>query len=122
LNRENYNEALAKNSDNLLDILKRSGVKVMWRNNNSGCKSMCDRVEQDQSFARDANCTAGECSDLVLLNGLKQKLLAEKSAATPIFIVLHQQGNHGPEYYKRSTATQKQFTPECESNLLNQCQ
>ncbi|MEH8020230.1 phosphoethanolamine--lipid A transferase [Rheinheimera metallidurans] len=122
LNRENYNEALAKNSDNLLDILKRSGVKVMWRNNNSGCKSMCDRVEQDQSFARDANCTAGECSDLVLLNGLKQKLLAEKSAATPIFIVLHQQGNHGPEYYKRSTATQKQFAPECESNLLNQCQ
>lgn len=120
LNHDDYNETTAKNSDNLLDILQRAGVTVLWRDNNSGCKSMCDRVAQDQSFAED--CTAGECQDSVLLKGLREKLLATKSGTKPVFVVLHQQGNHGPEYYLRSLDTQKQFLPECETNLLNQCQ
>ena len=77
-------------------------------------------VEQDQSFALD--CVAGECQDSALLNGLRQKILASAQSASPMLVVLHQQGNHGPEYYKRSLKQQKQFLPECENNLLVQCQ
>lgn len=123
LNQVNYDERLAKNSDNLLDVLQRAGVKVLWRDNNSGCKSMCDRVQQDSSFTEftSSKCSSGTCPDSALLNGLRQKILAEKSSGAPIFIVLHQQGNHGPEYFKRSKPSQKHFLPECESNLLNQC-
>ena len=120
LTHDNYEETTAKHSDNLLDVLQRAGIKVLWRDNNSGCKKMCDRVEQDQSFAQD--CLAGECQDSALLNGLRQKIMTSAPAATPLFVVLHQQGNHGPEYYKRSLAQQKQFLPECENNLLVQCQ
>jgi lipid A ethanolaminephosphotransferase len=124
LNQASYNDSLAKNSDNVLDIMQRAGAKVLWRDNNSGCKGMCDRVELDQSFTATLSnkCVAGECTDNALLNRLKDKILAEKSAMTPIFVVLHQQGNHGPEYYKRSLPEQKQFLPECTSNLLHQCQ
>ncbi len=123
LNHDQYDETLAKNADNVLDVLQRAGVRVIWRDNNSGCKGMCDRVEQDQSFlsAAATACGPGDCPDTVLLNGLRQKLLTAKTANTPLFVVLHQQGNHGPEYYKRSLAGQKHFLPECKSNLLNQC-
>jgi len=125
--QDNYNENVAKHSDNFLDVLQRAGVKVLWRNNNSGCKTMCDRVEQDKQFALNSNfhCVEGNCSDLALLSGLKQRIieLTNKKDAKPqsMLIVLHQQGNHGPEYYKRSLAQQKVFLPECESNLLNEC-
>ncbi|MDP5189140.1 phosphoethanolamine transferase [Rheinheimera baltica] len=123
LNRADYDETTAKSSDNVLDVMQRVGVNVIWRDNNSGCKGMCDRVPQDQSFiANNVNgCNAGDCADTLLLNGLPQKLLALKPTAKPVFVVLHQQGNHGPEYYKRSWGAQKQFLPECESNLLTQC-
>ena len=123
LNQQNYQEQLAKHSDNVLDILQRAGVEVIWRDNNSGCKGMCDRVAQDTSFlaATADGCKAGECQDSQLLHGLKARVLAAKTSHKPVLVVLHQQGNHGPEYFKRSRDTQKQFLPECRNNLLNQC-
>jgi len=123
LNHSNYDETLAKNSDNLLDVLQRAGVKVLWRNNNSGCKSMCDRVETDHFTADNPyNCAEGQCPDRVLLHNLKQRILDSKPYHQPVFIVLHQLGAHGPEYFKRSLPAQKAFLPECSSNLLNQCE
>jgi lipid A ethanolaminephosphotransferase len=34
---------------------------------------------------------------------------------------LHQLGSHGPAYYLRSPSVFKTFTPECETNQLQQC-
>ena len=123
LTHDTYDDAVAKHSDNLLDVLQRSGVKVIWRNNNSGCKSMCDRVEQDTGFALNSvyHCNDGECPDLALLEGLEQKILQQDNTQS-LFIVLHQQGNHGPEYYKRSLEQHKVFLPECRTNLLSDCE
>ena len=122
LTKGTYDEAIAKGSDNLLDVLQRAGVKVLWRNNNSGCKTMCDRVEQDSQFAinHQYHCNDGDCPDLALLDGLKQRILRQDSATSQL-IVLHQQGNHGPEYYKRSLEQHKVYLPECRTNLLNEC-
>ncbi|WP_164705333.1 sulfatase-like hydrolase/transferase, partial [Pseudomonas viridiflava] len=44
MGRQNYNPATAKNQEGLLDVLKRAGVDVIWRDNQSGCKGTCDRV------------------------------------------------------------------------------
>ncbi|MBZ9612763.1 phosphoethanolamine transferase [Rheinheimera maricola] len=122
LTKDTYDEAIAKGSDNLLDVLQRAGVNVLWRNNNSGCKTMCDRVPQDTPFALDSpyHCNDGECPDLALLAGLKQRILQQDNATSQL-IVLHQQGNHGPEYYKRSLEQYKLYLPECRTNLLNEC-
>ena len=84
---------------------------------------MCDRVEQDNQFAINSQykCNDGDCPDLALLERLKQRILQQDSAQSQ-FIVLHQQGNHGPEYYKRSLEQHKVFMPECRTNLLSDCQ
>jgi len=121
--QENYDETLAKNSDNLLDVLQRAGVKVIWRNNNSGCKSMCDRVTQDRDYALSSQyqCGDGACPDLALLHQLPERIRALSQPDESILVVLHQQGNHGPEYYKRSLPQYKIFLPECETNLLSDC-
>lgn len=123
LTKDNYDEEIAKYSDNMLDVLQRAGVKVLWRNNNSGCKTMCDRIEQDTQFAvaSQYHCEDGSCPDLALLEGLEQRIVQQDNAQS-LLIVLHQQGNHGPEYYKRSLEQYKVFMPECRTNLLSECE
>jgi lipid A ethanolaminephosphotransferase len=38
-----------------------------------------------------------------------------------ILIVLHQMGNHGPEYYRRYPKAFERFKPACKSNELRNC-
>ena len=123
LPRETYDDTLAKNSDNVLDVLERAGVTVLWRDNNTGCKEMCTRVETENIFTEPETygCGHDHCPDTVLLNRLADRLEAEAGKQKPILVVLHQLGNHGPEYYRRSDQAHKQFLPECTTNLLNQC-
>lgn len=40
LGRPDYDEAVAKNSDNYLDIMARAGIVSTWLDNNSGCKGV----------------------------------------------------------------------------------
>ena len=117
MGRENYDETIAKNSSNILDILQSSGVAVHWYDNNSGCKGVCDRVQHQMLFAK-PECEEG-CSDAVLLQALRQELSA--SSQQDRIIVLHQLGSHGPEYYRRSQQAQKAFRPECTNKELNHC-
>ena len=44
MGRKDYSASKAKNEEGLLDVLKRAGLDVIWRDNQSGCKGTCDRV------------------------------------------------------------------------------
>ncbi|WP_146257758.1 phosphoethanolamine transferase, partial [Stenotrophomonas maltophilia] len=45
MNRQQYDNVRAATEENVLDILQRTGVSVLWRNNNNGgCKGVCERV------------------------------------------------------------------------------
>ena len=44
--RQQYDEQLASHREGLLDIAQRAGYKVTWVDNNSGCKGVCNRIEQ----------------------------------------------------------------------------
>ncbi len=44
LGKANFTNAKADAEENLLDILKRAGVDVLWRENQAGCKGVCARV------------------------------------------------------------------------------
>nr|WP_228737363.1 hypothetical protein [Klebsiella pneumoniae] len=47
MSRNEYNEVRAASEENLLDILKRTGVEVLWRNNNNGgCKESASEYPQ----------------------------------------------------------------------------
>ncbi len=120
LTRENYNDTQAKQTEGLLDILKHAGVNVLWRNNNSGCKGVCDRISyENMAFLKDPDlCNESECYDEILLKGLQGYVDAiEKDT----LIVLHQKGSHGPSYYLRAPKQFQQFTPICQSSQVNEC-
>lgn len=120
MDRKHYDAALAKNQEGLLDVLKRAGLAVIWRDNQSGCKGTCDRVTlQDVSKNKDSLlCADHECRDEILLQGL-QPLIDHLDKDT--VLVLHQMGSHGPEYFKRYPRAFERFTPVCHSNALETC-
>jgi len=121
LGREHYSDSRAYAQQGLLDVLAHAGYKVLWRDNNSGCKGACDRVEFEdlsQPVAGDRWCVNGECYDERLLERLPEII---RDAREDLVVVLHQKGSHGPAYYKRYPAAFKRFTPVCETSELEQC-
>lgn len=120
MGRKNYDASTAKTEEGLLDVLKRAGIDVIWRDNQSGCKGTCDRVTlQDVSNLKDPGlCANSECRDEILLQGL-QNFIEHLDKDT--VLVLHQMGSHGPEYFKRYPKEFEKFTPVCESNALDKC-
>lgn len=118
--RERFDMEMAGTRESLLDVVQRAGVKVLWRDNNSGCKGICDRVPRED-VARDpvaGLCSADECWDEALLSGLDQKL---GRVTTDTVIVLHMKGSHGPAYYRRYPPAFERFKPACRSTQLDQC-
>ncbi len=111
--------------ENLLDVLQRAGLAVLWIDNQSGCKGLCDRVDHVDTFGQTTPglCGEGECFDEVMLSGLDQRIAAldPQRRDRGVVLVLHQMGSHGPAYFKRSPAAFKRFLPECTSNVLQDC-
>ena len=111
--------------ENLLDVLQRAGLAVLWLDNQSGCKGVCDRVPHTDT--RNLNlpdiCPEGECFDEAMLRALPDELarLDPERRARGTVVVMHQMGSHGPAYYKRSPPAMKLFQPECTSHALQEC-
>jgi lipid A ethanolaminephosphotransferase len=118
--QDHYDPVKAQYTENVLDVLNHAGVKVLWRNNNDGCKGVCNRVaSEDLSHLKLADlCKAGECYDEALLYQLQAYV--DKLTSHGV-IVLHQKGSHGPGYNLRHPARFKVFKPECEQANLNDC-
>jgi len=113
------------NAEGLLDVLQHAGLALLWLDNQSGCKGVCERIpEISTSHLSDPQwCTSGECQDPIMLRDLQAHIDALPAAARArgTVVVLHQMGSHGPAYAKRSLPAQKKFLPECQSNALQQC-
>ena len=113
------------NTETLIDVLQHAGLAVLWLNNQSGCKGVCDRAPtvNTQSLQDPALCSGGECLDEIMLKGLDARIAAldAQRRARGVVLVLHQMGSHGPAYFKRSPAAFKRFGPECTTNALQEC-
>jgi lipid A ethanolaminephosphotransferase len=111
--------------ESVLDVLQRAGMAVLWLDNQSGCKGVCDRVPNFATTALKVPefCSTGECLDEVMLHELPKQLAALDPAkrAKGTVVVMHQMGSHGPAYYKRSPTAMKPFQPECSSHALQNC-
>lgn len=118
--REQFELEMAGMRESLLDVLQRGGVEVLWRDNNSGCKGVCDRVGREDTSAKPVAqlCSAGECWDEALLAGLGEQL---QRVSIDTVIVLHMKGSHGPAYYRRYPPSFEQFKPACRSTQLDRC-
>jgi lipid A ethanolaminephosphotransferase len=120
LGREGYSNAKAKSQETLIDVVRRSGARVMWRDNDSGCQGVCASAElEDFNQANHPKfCANGECHDEVLLEGLEAKL-AQTTKDT--LLVLHVKGSHGPAYFRRYPPAFAKFQPACQSKELSAC-
>ncbi|MEK7345995.1 MAG: phosphoethanolamine--lipid A transferase [Pseudomonadota bacterium] len=118
-------EGSGQRFESVLDVLQRAGLAVLWLDNQSGCKGVCDRVPNVATTALNVPefCNDGECLDEVMLHELPKQLAALDPArrAKGTVVVMHQMGSHGPAYYKRSPMAMKQFLPECSSHALQNC-
>ncbi len=120
LPREKFNLAAANNTENLLDLLSKAQIDVLWRDNDSGCKNICNRVPTDDfNYQKlEPYYNGFECYDEVLLDNFK-KIISNIKKDT--LIILHPKGSHGPAYSKRYPASMNKFTPQCTNNELTKC-
>ena len=120
LTRQQYSDKKGKSYQRLTDVVQQTGVNVLWRENNTGCKGNCDRIPTHQ-LANENNpdyCQGVHCFDEILLNGIDEYL---KQKPGDQLIILHQKGNHGPAYYLRYPQAFEGFKPACKSNQLSKC-
>ncbi|MDP2123569.1 MAG: phosphoethanolamine--lipid A transferase [Parvibaculum sp.] len=118
--RADYSAAKALMRENVLDILVRAGIDVLWLENNSSCKGVCARVPSETTWSLGDTefCEGGDCRDDLLVRQLGSALAA---ADNDMIVVMHQIGSHGPSYFKRFTEAFRVFTPTCDTNQLQSC-
>lgn len=118
--RRSYDEARIHGQQSLLHVAARAGVAVHWRDNQSGCKGVCEGLPNDsvESLQLPGACADGHCLDEGLVQDLDQRLAGARG--TQLW-VLHMLGNHGPSYFRRHPAAFTRFQPECRDDELRRC-
>lgn len=118
--RKSYDETKIRRHESVLHVFEHAGIKTLWRDNQSGCKGVCDGLaSQRPEDSRDpAFCDGDHCFDEVLLDGFEDLLRAHPR---DLVVVLHQIGNHGPAYSRRHPAAYARFTPGCDEADLGKC-
>jgi len=118
--RAHYDKDRIKHSESLLHVLEHAGIKTLWRDNQTGCKGVCEGLAFESFEHGDVAgaCTKDGCLDEAMLHGLSERMAAQPGDQV---VVLHQLGNHGPAYYTRYPARLNRFTPVCATSDLNQC-
>lgn len=118
--RADYDEARIRSTDSLLHVVSRAGLKVLWRDNQAGCKGVCAGLETEDLSRSSVPGLCGDdrCLDGILLHGLDAVL---REDAGDRVIVLHQMGNHGPAYFRRYAPEYARWQPACERNELRDC-
>ena len=119
LDRSNFSRNEFQYNDNLLNLIEKSGLDILWIDNNSGCKSVCDGVRTIEMESFLQNNSKKEIHDEEMLKILKNHI--EQNNKNDLFIILHQKGSHGPGYYKRTPEKFHKFKPICDSVELQQC-
>ena len=118
--RRDYDEKKIRNHQSLLHVLDHAGIATLWRDNQSGCKGVCDGLETERlDDAQDPGlCNGTRCVDEILLKELQARTASDTRDKV---IVLHQLGNHGPNYFERYPPQFRRFTPTCDNPELGRC-
>lgn len=121
LGRREFKVVDARYRQNALDIAALAGAEVVWIDNNSSCKGVCDRGPH-RRISVDAShplCDGQYCFDAVLLPEIRLEI--ESRTAQSKLIVVHEIGSHGPTYYRRYPESMRHFTPDCQRSDIQNC-
>ena len=118
--RHDYDEKKIRAHQSLLHVLEHAGIATLWRDNQSGCKGVCDGldIQRLDDATTPGLCADGRCMDEILLENLATQVRAKPGDRV---LVLHQLGNHGPSYFQRYPAQFRQFAPTCDTADLGKC-
>lgn len=119
--RHDYDQQKIRSHQSLLHVLERAGIHTLWRDNQSGCKGVCEglAMQSMDDSPEPSLCSDTRCLDEILLKDWRKAVGAQ---AGDQVVLLHQLGNHGPNYFDRYPASFRRFLPECRSNELGQCE
>ncbi|WP_279486089.1 MCR-3-related phosphoethanolamine--lipid A transferase [Aeromonas veronii] len=120
MGRKEFDANQARNSEGLLDVLQKTGISIFWKENDGGCKGVCDRVPNIEIKPKDYPkfCDKNTCYDEVLLQNLDDEIARMKGDK---LIGFHLIGSHGPTYYKRYPDAYRQFLPDCPRSDIENC-
>ena len=118
--RHDYDEKKIRAHQSLLHVLDHAGIATLWRDNQSGCKGVCEGLEMQplDDAKHPTLCANGRCMDEILIDDLATQVRARPGDRV---VVLHQLGNHGPSYFERYPARFRRFTPTCDTPDLGKC-
>jgi lipid A ethanolaminephosphotransferase len=112
-------KTLIHGNESLPSYLQRHGVDTVWRTRNWGEPPIkVNTYDRKKDLVK--LCTGPNCNyDEALLAGLAERIA--QSTSERIFVVLHQHGSHGPDYFNRYPPDGEQFSPVCASVQLQDC-
>ncbi len=118
--RHDYNESTIRRHQSLLHVLDRAGVTTLWRDNQTGCKGVCDGLPFESVVdGKDPTlCNSKRCFDEILLQDLGARIAPN---GRDRIVVLHTLGNHGPAYFERYPSRFRRFVPTCDTDELGDC-
>ena len=118
--RHDYNQNQIRAHQSLLHVLEYAHITTLWRDNQSGCKGVCDGLplQRLDNLTVKPLCANGRCYDAILLDDFARQVRAKPGDRV---IVLHQLGSHGPNYFERYPPAFQHFTPTCDTGDFGNC-
>ncbi len=121
LGRDGYDEKQASGQENLVDVIRHSGLFLEWEDNNTGSKGIANRIEEaDMSTLESASrlCSEKGCYDAIFFKHLEDEF---QDHPGNMVLVFHQIGSHGPAYFERYPKEFEIFKPACHTGELQDC-
>ena len=110
---------LIHNYEALPSYLQSNGVDVIWISNNWGEPPLKVGTYLKASEVS-VDCKGSGCQlDEGMLTGLAERIA--KAPNDKVFIVLHQSGSHGPDYFNHYPTDAEKFIPTCRSVQVQEC-
>jgi len=110
---------LIHNYEALPSYLQSNGVDVIWISHNWGEPPLKVGTYLNASEVS-KDCQGSGCQlDEGMLTGLAKRIA--DSASDKVFIVLHQSGSHGPDYFNHYPVDAEKFAPACHSVQVQEC-
>jgi lipid A ethanolaminephosphotransferase len=120
MNRTEFDRELADNQDSAVDIMKRAGVGLLWKENDGGDKNIARNITKVELDRNSTNplCNGSSCFDMALLDGFEDDI-AKLSGNRMLFF--HLIGSHGPTYFQRYPKEMAYFQPDCPRADIENC-
>ncbi|MBJ3817083.1 sulfatase-like hydrolase/transferase, partial [Shimwellia pseudoproteus] len=120
MGRKHYDAERAANSEGLMDVVQKTGVSMLWKENDGGCKGACKRIPtiEIDPKADAKQCDGETCYDGVMLENVDDEI-SKKSGDK--LIAFHFIGSHGPTYYRRYPPEFRHYMPECARSDIENC-